>query len=61
MARGRRGQAQPARPLAGYRDVGHDVRHGRRSLFRSWIILAALVAFYLVWTLLIYFFEPGLR
>jgi hypothetical protein len=51
----------PARPLAGYRDVGHDVRHSRRSVVRSWIILGLLIAVYLVWTLIIYFLEPGLR
>jgi len=51
----------PARPLSGYRDVGPDVRHSRRSEMRSWIILAVLIAVYLVWTLIIYFLEPGLR
>jgi hypothetical protein len=51
----------PARPLAGYRDVGPDVRHSRRNLARAWIILACLVAIYLGWTLIIYFLEPGLR
>ena len=50
-----------ARPLFGYRDVGEDVRHSRGSLIRAWIILALLVAFYLGWTLIVYFFEPGLR
>jgi hypothetical protein len=50
-----------ARPLFGYRDVGEDVRHSRGSLIRAWIILAVLVAFYLGWTLIVYFFEPGLR
>jgi hypothetical protein len=51
----------PARPLSGYRDVGRDVRHSRRSEVRSWIILALLIAVYLGWTLVIYFLEPGLR
>jgi len=51
----------PARPLAGYRDVGPDVRHSRRTLVRAWVILAILVVVYLVWTLLVYFLEPGLR
>jgi hypothetical protein len=51
----------PARPLAGYRDVGHDVRHSRRNVARAWIILAVLIAIYLLWTLIVYFFEPGLR
>jgi hypothetical protein len=52
---------RPARPLAGYRDVGEDVRHSRGSLVRAWIILAALVLLYLGWTLTVYFLEPGLR
>lgn len=51
----------PARPLLGYRDVGGGVRHGRRQIVRAWVILAVLVAGYLVWTLLVYFVEPGLR
>jgi hypothetical protein len=56
-----RPRVRPARPLFGYRDVGEDVRHTRGSLFRAWIILAVLVVFYLVWTLIVYFLEPGLR
>jgi len=32
----------PARPLAGYRDIGPDVRHSRRNHARAWIILAFL-------------------
>ena len=55
------GRQAPARPLVGYRDVGEDVRHSRGSLIRAWIILAALVLFYLGWTLVVYFLEPGLR
>jgi hypothetical protein len=51
----------PARPLFGYRDVGEEVRHSRGALVRAWIILAALVLFYLGWTLVVYFLEPGLR
>jgi hypothetical protein len=51
----------PARPLAGYRDVGHDVRRSRANITRAWVILAVLIAGYLTWTLLVYFFEPGLR
>jgi hypothetical protein len=58
MARRRR---TPARPLAGYRDVGPDVRHSRRNAARAWIVLAAMIAVYLAWTLLVYFVEPGLR
>lgn len=52
---------EAARPLRGYRDVGVDARHSRGSLVRAWIILAVLVAFYLGWTLTVYFLEPGLR
>jgi hypothetical protein len=52
----------PARPLLGYRDTGEgDVRRTRGSLIRGWIILAALAVFYLGWTLIVYFLEPGLR
>ena len=57
MARNRRA----ARPLFGYRDVGEDVRHSRGSVTRAWVILAVLVVFYLAWTLVVYFLEPGLR
>jgi hypothetical protein len=51
----------PARPLVGYRDVGHAVRHSRRHVVRAWIFLAVFIALYLAWTLVIYFLEPGLR
>ena len=54
-------RARPARPLVGYRDVGEDVRHSRRTMIRAWIILAALMIFYLGWTLIVFFLEPGLR
>ena len=54
-------RARPARPLAGYRDVGEDVRHSRAAVTRAWIILAVLALFYLGWTLTVYFLEPGLR
>jgi hypothetical protein len=57
MARPRR----PARPLFGYRDVGEDVRHSPRAVRKAWVILALLAAFYLAWTLTVYFLEPGLR
>jgi hypothetical protein len=30
-------------------------------MVRSWIILAVLVLLYFVWTLTVYFLEPGLR
>jgi hypothetical protein len=52
---------RPARPLSGYQDVGPEVRHSRRAVVRAWVILALLVAGYLVWTLIVYFIEPGLR
>jgi hypothetical protein len=52
---------RPARPLFGYRDVGEDVRHSRRSVIRAWVILGLLAVFYLGWTLTVYFLEPGLR
>ena len=58
MARPRR---VPARPLAGYRDIGSDVRHSRRNVTRAWIVLALMILMYLVWTLSVYFAEPGLR
>ena len=58
---GRFSRLRPARPLLGYRDTGEDVRHSRGSLVRAWVILAALVIFYLGWTLTVYFLEPGLR
>ena len=51
----------PARPLVGYRDVGEDVRHSRRTVTRAWIILAVFVILYLGWTLTVFFLEPGLH
>jgi hypothetical protein len=56
-----RPRIRPARPLFGYRDIGPDARHSRRAITRAWIILAILIALYFVWTLTVYFFEPGLR
>jgi hypothetical protein len=56
-----RPRLKPARPLFGYRDVGPDARHSRRAVVRGWVILAVFVAMYLVWTLIVYFLEPGLR
>ena len=61
MARQPRRSDRPARRLMGYRDVGEDVRHSRRAVSRAWIILAVMAVLYLVWTLVIYFLEPGLR
>jgi hypothetical protein len=54
-------RARPARPLVGYRDTGEDLRHTRGAVTRAWIIIAALMALYVGWTLVIYFLEPGLR
>jgi hypothetical protein len=51
----------PARPLFGYRDVGEDVRHSPRAIRRAWVILVVMALFYLAWTLIVYFLEPGLR
>jgi hypothetical protein len=51
---------RPARPLSGYRDTA-DIRDTRAARIRSWVILAVLMAFYVGWTLGIYFLEPGLR
>ena len=52
---------RPARPLHGYRDVGEDVRHSKRAVQRAWVILVVMALFYLAWTLIVYFLEPGLR
>jgi hypothetical protein len=52
---------RPARPLFGYRDVGDDVRHSRGAQVRAWVILALIALLYIVWTLIVYFVEPGLR
>jgi hypothetical protein len=57
MARPRR----PARPLLGYRDVGEEIRHSRSAVNRAWVFIAIMAAIYLGWTLIVYFFEPGLR
>ena len=54
-------EQRPARPLYGYRDIGPDVRHTRANVIRAWVVFAALALFYLAWTLIIYFLEPGLR
>jgi hypothetical protein len=56
-----RPRLRPARPLFGYRDIGPDARHSPSAIRRAWVILAVLVAIYLTWTLIVYFFEPGLR
>jgi hypothetical protein len=50
-----------ARPLFGYREAGAEPGRTPRTLARAWIILAVLILIYLVWTLTVYFLEPGLR
>jgi hypothetical protein len=58
MARPRR----QARPLFGYRDVGGpDVRHSRSAVNRAWVFIAVMIVLFLLWTLTVYFLEPGLR
>jgi hypothetical protein len=54
---------RPPRPLVGYRDTGVDEepRYSRNAVLRAWIILAVIALFYLGWTLIVYFLEPGLR
>jgi hypothetical protein len=52
---------RPARPLVGYRDTGEYIRHSRRAVLRAWLILGVIALFYLAWTLIVYFLEPGLR
>jgi hypothetical protein len=54
---------QPARPLAGYRDIGAPAgaRHTRQAVTRAWVILAVMIVIYLAIMLTIYFVEPGLR
>jgi hypothetical protein len=51
----------PARPLAGYRDVGGDIRHSREAHFRAWVFVAVMIVLYLALMLPVYFLEPGLR
>jgi hypothetical protein len=59
---GHRRRLRPGRPLYGYRDIGAEgARHSRRAVYRSWILLALMVAIYLGIVLTIYFVEPGLR
>ena len=50
-----------ARPLFGYRDIGEDVRHSRPAITRAWVLVVVMSLFYLGWTLIVYFLEPGLR
>lgn len=61
MARDPEDAPRPARPHVGYRDTDEDTRWSRAAVIRAWIILAALALVYLAWTLIVYFFEPGLR
>jgi hypothetical protein len=46
-------------PLVGYRDIPQPT--GQRSGVTGWVILAAMTVAYLVWTLILYFLEPGIR
>jgi hypothetical protein len=62
MANEPRRRMRPARPLFGYRDVGEGgVRHTRQAVMRTWVLVAVMMAFYIGWTIVVYFFEPGLR
>jgi hypothetical protein len=56
-----RSRLRPARPLAGYRDVGAPARHTREASVRAWVILVVMILLYLGVVLTIYFVEPGLR
>jgi hypothetical protein len=59
---GRRSRLRPARPLAGYRDIGAPgARHTREASVRAWVILVVMILIYLGIVLTIYFVEPGLR
>jgi hypothetical protein len=59
---GRRRRLRPARPLAGYRDIGAPPsRHTREASVRAWVILIVMIVIYLAIVLTIYFVEPGLR
>jgi hypothetical protein len=49
----------PATTLVGYRDMPQPTGHGKTTL--GWAILGAMTVGYLVWTLIVYFLEPGIR
>jgi hypothetical protein len=49
----------PATTLVGYRDMPQPTGHGKTTL--GWVILGAMTVGYLVWTLIVYFLEPGIR
>jgi hypothetical protein len=49
----------PGTPLVGYRDMPQPTGHGKTAI--GWAILAAMTIGYLVWTLIVYFLEPGIR
>ena len=38
-----------------------DNRWRLRNQLRDWMILLVMIAIYLVWTGVVYFFEPGIR
>ncbi len=46
-------------PLVGYRDMPQPTGHAPSLI--GWAILAAMTIGYLVWTLVVYFLEPGIR
>jgi hypothetical protein len=55
-------EQRPARPLAGYRDIGAEgEREYEGSMIRTWLIIVVLALLYIGWTLTVYFLEPGLR
>jgi hypothetical protein len=49
----------PSTPLVGYRDMPQPTAHEKTGL--GWAILGAMTIGYLVWTLVVYFLEPGIR
>jgi hypothetical protein len=46
-------------PLVGYRDMPQPTGHEKTGV--GWAILAAMTVGYLIWTLAVYFLEPGIR
>lgn len=55
--------SDPAEPNAEQRHplARHDDRWRIRRLRRDWLILAVMIAIYLLWTGIVFFFEPGIR
>lgn len=59
-------QEQPAgEPLPGEHPLTHFDREDNRwqpqYAIRDWLILAAMIAMYVLWAGVVYFFEPGIR